>query len=179
MGVSYIDGCFQQSDKTSLSLSMPLSFQNRMTTLYDVPAEALMPKLADKLKGNENIKPPEWAVFVKTGVHREKPPVKGDWWYTRAAAVFRKVYIEGPIGVSRLSALFGGAEDRRVKPDRARKGSGSIVRHVLKQLESAGFVSNVKGKGRVVSPSGRSFLDNTAYEVMQEVVKGKPELSKY
>ncbi|MCG2827091.1 MAG: 30S ribosomal protein S19e, partial [Thermoplasmatales archaeon] len=28
-----------------------------------------MPKLAEKLKGNENIKPPEWAGFAKTGVH--------------------------------------------------------------------------------------------------------------
>jgi len=163
----------------SLTLSIILSFQNRMTTLYDIPAEALMPKLAEKLKGNENIKPPEWAGFAKTGVHREKPPVKEDWWYTRAAAVFRKVYIEEPIGISRLSALFGGAEDRKTKPDKAQKGSRSIIRHVLKQLENAGFVTNVKGKGRKLSSSGRSFLDNTAYEVMQEIVKDKPELGKY
>lgn len=150
-----------------------------MTTVYDVPAEMLIQKVAEKMKGNEDIKPPEWAGFVKTGVHREKTPVKNDWWYTRTAAVFRKVYIREPVGISKLSALFGGAEDRRTKPDRAKKGSRSIVRHILKQLEKAGFVTNVKGKGRKTTPKGESFIDNIAHDVMTELVKNKPEMSKY
>ncbi len=147
--------------------------------MYDVPPEAFIQKAAEKLKGNENFKPPEWAGYVKTGVHKEKTPMNSEWWYTRTAAVFRKVYIKEPMGVSRLSALFGGAEDRRTKPDRAKKGSRSIIRHILKQLENAGFVTNVKGKGRKVSPQGRSFLDNTAHDIMGELVKNKPEMGKY
>lgn len=150
-----------------------------MTTVYDVPPDILIKKLAEKLKQNENIKIPEKLRFVKTGVSCEKAPSQPDWWYTRASAVLRKIYIHHCIGVDRISALFGGSQDRGSKPDRARKGSRAIIRHILKQLEQAGYVTCVKGAGRQITPSGRAFLDNTAYEVMQELIKVKPQLAKY
>lgn len=150
-----------------------------MTTVYDVPADLLIERTAEKLKQREEIVPPEWATFVKTGVHKEKPPVERDWWYTRTAAVLRKIYLKGPIGTERLRAMFGGAQDRRVKPYRARKGSGAIIRHSLQQLEKAGLVLNVKGRGRMITPQGRSFLDNTAHEVLKELVKENKPLEKY
>lgn len=138
-----------------------------MTTVYDVPANSLIEKMAVKLKEKEEFKPPEWSIYVKTGVHKEKAPIQKDWWYTRVAAVFRKVSIEGPIGTSRLSAFYGGAQDRGSKRYKARRGSGSITRHALKQLEASGFVKTIKGKGRCITPIGQSFLDNTAYEISQ------------
>ncbi|MEW6069068.1 MAG: 30S ribosomal protein S19e [Candidatus Thermoplasmatota archaeon] len=150
-----------------------------MTTVYDVPPDMLLKKLTEKLKKNDNIKLPDKLRFVKTGIHCEKAPSQQDWWYTRASAVLRKIYIHHCIGVERLAALFGGSRDRGSKPDRARKGSRAIIRYILKQLEQAGYVMNVKGSGRQLSPSGRAFLDNTAHEVMQELVKHKPELAKY
>ncbi len=69
-----------------------------MATAFDVPASRLIPKIAEELKKLETIEPPEWAAFVKTGRHREKSPVDDDWWYTRSAAVLRKLYVEGPMG---------------------------------------------------------------------------------
>ena len=51
-----------------------------MTTAYDVPAELLIRKTADKLMKLENCKAPEWAPFVKTGIHKEKAPLEKDWW---------------------------------------------------------------------------------------------------
>lgn len=148
-----------------------------MTTVYDVPAEPLIRGVAAKLKGEQTLTPPEWAAFVTTGIHAEKPPVDADWWHVRAAAVLRKVAIIGPIGTERLRAEFGGPRDRGSKPNRAKKGSGSIVREALQQLESAGFVESVKGSGRRVSPKGRSLLDNTAHEVRQQLAI--PGLEKY
>lgn len=139
-----------------------------MTTVYDVPTNLLIEKTAKKLKNMEEIQPPEWAHFVKTGVHREKAPVQKDWWYTRVAAVLRKVYLEGTIGTSRLSGMFGGKQDRGSKRYKARKGSRSIIRHALKQLEEAGFIITTKGKGRSITPKGQSFLDNTAHEIWQK-----------
>ena len=136
-----------------------------MTTVYDVPAEPLIRGVAGKLKGEATIQPPQWAAFVTTGIHTEKPPVEKDWWHVRAAAVLRKVYVMGPVGTERLRSEFGGARDRGVKPNRAKKGSGSVIREALQQLEKAGYVESVKGEGRRVSAKGRSLLDNTAHEV--------------
>ena len=150
-----------------------------MTTVFDVPPEALIPKVADKLKQVAEITPPEWAPFVKTGPHREKPPEKPDWWHTRMAAILRKVYVNGPVGTSRLAASFGGARDRRDSPNKAVKGSGSISRKGLQQLEKAGLISNIKGKGRVVTPKGRKFLDNAAHEVAGDLAKTSPGLLRH
>jgi small subunit ribosomal protein S19e len=45
-----------------------------MTTLYDVSATKLIELTAMKLKDDERFAPPEWAAWVKTGVHKEHPP---------------------------------------------------------------------------------------------------------
>ena len=150
-----------------------------MVNVYDIPPEHLIVKLAARLKSEGKIHPPEWADYVKTGVHKEKAPDQDDWWYHRIAAVLRKIYIKGPIGVSRLSAEFGGRVDRGSKPYRARKGSGSITRVALKQLEELGLVVNEKGRGRIIASSGRSLLDNVSYDVYKELAKDNVELSKY
>jgi small subunit ribosomal protein S19e len=150
-----------------------------MTTVYDVPAEPAIMKVAELLKKEKAIQPPEWAPFVKTGGHREKPPEDPEWWYVRLAAVLRKVAMQGPIGSERLSSLYGGAKDRGSKPDRAISGSGSIARKALQQLEAAGLVVNIKGRGRTVTPQGRKLLDNAAHTVKQELLKTYPALAKY
>lgn len=150
-----------------------------MTTAYDVPPQDLIKALAEKLKGYEAIKPPEWAMFVKTGVHKEKPPQQLDWWYTRAAAVLRKVYTHGPIGLTKLRAEYGGKRDRGSKRYKARRGSGSIARKVLQQLEAAGLVTKLSKKGRVVTPEGQRLVDNTAHEVLKKIVDKYPGLEKY
>jgi small subunit ribosomal protein S19e len=150
-----------------------------MTTVYDVPAQPLIDNLAKKLQENEHIRSPDWASYVKTGPHRERPPINKDWWYIRVAAVLRKVYIHSPIGVSHLRSMFGGSADKGSKPNKAVLGSGTIIRHSLKQLEKAGFVQAEKGKGRSITNKGRSILDNAAHEVLQELVADNPELGKY
>ncbi|MGB1586022.1 MAG: 30S ribosomal protein S19e [Thermoplasmatota archaeon] len=150
-----------------------------MTTVYDVPATQLIAAAAKELAKNESIEAPDWAPYVKTGIHKEKPPVDGDWWATRVAAVLRKVYLEGPIGTERLRQHFGGFRDRGSKPNKAVKGSGSIARKALQQLEAAGLVQNVQAQGRIVSAQGRSLLDNAAHAVRQDLQKNVPELAKY
>ncbi len=149
-----------------------------MVTVYDVPPNKLIKEASGKIKERENIQEPEWAKFVKTGVHKEKAPDQEDWWYDRVSAVLRSVYLEGPIGVSRLKSKYGGKQRRGAKPEKSVKGSGSIIRESLKQLESAGLVEK-SDEGRVVTSEGQSFLDNTANEVMKEMAKDNPEFSKY
>lgn len=150
-----------------------------MTTAYDVPADRLIASLAEEMKKREAITPPEWSTLVKTGIHREKSPESPDWWYTRVAAVLRKVYTDGPIGTEQLSAHFGGAVDRGSKPYHAWTGSRSIIRLSLQQLEAAGLVAANKNKGRIVTAQGQKLLDNTSHAIFQELVKDNPKLAKY
>ncbi len=150
-----------------------------MPTPYDVPADQLILKVAEQLKAEGKISPPDWSRYVKTGVHKEKSPVNPDWWFERSAAILRKVYMKGPIGSSRLAGEFGGRRDRGSKPYRARKGSRSIARHSLKQLEEAGYLTKLDRKGRVISPAGRSMLDKVSREVLKEMAKDNTELGKY
>ncbi|MDD3573689.1 30S ribosomal protein S19e [Methanospirillum sp.] len=138
-----------------------------MTTVYDVPADRLIAKAAMELKEKAEITAPEWAPFVKTGTHREMPPEDPEWWYTRAAAVLRRVYVDGPVGVERMRSVYGGKKNRGSKPGKSVKGSGSILRKSLQQLEAAGFVAKQKN-GRIITPAGASFLDGIAYTVSKE-----------
>jgi small subunit ribosomal protein S19e len=135
-----------------------------MTTVYDVPADHIIRRVAKELKKRKEIVPPAWAAFAKTGVHKEMPPEDPDWWFIRAAAVLRRVYVDGPLGVERMRSFYGGKKNRGSRPNAFRKGSGSILRKALQQLEAAGLILHDKS-GRKVSPAGMSFLDNLSQEV--------------
>jgi len=131
-----------------------------MATVYDADPNKLVEKASEELK--KVIKAPEWSMFVKTGVHKERPPMDNEWWYKRAAAVLRSVYIKGPIGTSKLRTKYGGKKNRGYKPEKFYRGSGKIIRTVLQQLETSGLIiQQQKGvhKGRVVTPKGKIFLD--------------------
>jgi small subunit ribosomal protein S19e len=131
----------------------------------------LIRKLAEELKKVDAIKAPDWAAFVKTGMHAERPPTQKDWWQTRAAAVLLSVDRLGPVGVQKLRVKYGGKKNRGHKPERFAKGSGNILRKSLQQLEKAGFIKQtVKNghKGRIVTPQGHSFIDKAAKPVKNE-----------
>jgi small subunit ribosomal protein S19e len=150
-----------------------------MTTIYDVPSKELINAIAKKLQNDKTIFIPEENVFSRTGVDKENPPTDKNWWYTRCASILRKIYINNIIGVEHLKAEYGGRRDRGSKPYKARSGSGTIVRRAVQQLEKAGYITKIKGKGRTLTSKGRSFLDNTSKEVMKEVGEYYPELKKY
>lgn len=136
-----------------------------MATIYDADTNELILKAAEELKKMPEIKPPVWAQFAKTGMHKEKPPVSSDWWYIRTASVLRSVYRLGPVGVAKLRTRYGGKKNRGTKQEHFYKGSGNILRKALQQLEKAGFIKFAeKGvhKGRVATPKGKSFLDGIA-----------------
>jgi small subunit ribosomal protein S19e len=125
-------------------------------------------EVAQELK--QKITAPAWAQFVKTGVHKERPPISSDWWFVRAASILRTIYRFGPVGVSRLRTRYGGIKNRGVKPERFRKASGAIIRKILQQLESAGYItkSTTSKKGRVVTPAGLSLLTKAAIKIKKQ-----------
>jgi small subunit ribosomal protein S19e len=150
-----------------------------MTTVYDVPAKELIEEIAKTFHQDKTIQLPEANTFVRTGVHKENPPENKDWWYIRCASILRKIYMNNGIGVEHLRNEFGGKRDRGSKPYKARGGSGSIARRAVQQLEKAGYVTKIRGKGRIVTPKGRSFLDNISHNVMKSLETSYPELKKY
>jgi small subunit ribosomal protein S19e len=149
-----------------------------MTTVYDIPSDVFIKKVAEELKKLDSVTPPDWAMFSKTGVHKQAPPEAEDWWYTRAASILRRVYVDGPVGVQRMRSFYGGKRDRGSSPYQFRRGSGSILRKILQQLEVAGYVENGKG-GRTVSAGGRSFMDGVAHGLKAEVAESVPGIAKY
>ena len=153
---------------------------NFMPTPYDVPAWPLIRKLADYIKENINeVSPPPWAYFVKTGSHNERPPEQEDFWYIRSASLLRKLYLHGVIGIERLRSEYGGRTRHKMRPEHFRKAGGSIIRKILQQLEKAGLVATIKGRGRVLTKRGKELLENISAEVKKELEETIPELKKY
>jgi len=146
-------------------------------TIYNCDPSELIVKVSEELKKIETVKAPEWAAFVKTGVHKERPPVNADWWYVRAASILRQVYMHGPVGVSKLRTKYGGKKNRGSKPEHFYKGSGNIIRKIIQQLEKEGFVKkdlkNVH-KGRIITSKGKKYMDEIAGKISKvEVPKKK------
>ena len=120
-------------------------------------------KLAEALKKFEEIKAPEWSLFVKTGVSRKRPSQEKDFWYKRTASILRQIYIHKTVGVNRLKTRYGSKKNRGMKPERFRKSSGKIIRVILQQAEVAGLLEkfNESGKkaGRRLTDKGKEMLE--------------------
>jgi small subunit ribosomal protein S19e len=145
-------------------------------SVYDVPADLLIKRVAESLK-NE-ISPPEWANFVKTGVNRERAPEQGDWWYIRVASILRRIYIDGPVGIERLRTFYGGRKRRGVRLAHFAKGSGAIVRNALHQLEKLGYVTKTKEGREQKRAILRVILEPEARERLARLKLAHPDIAE-
>jgi len=141
-----------------------------MTTAHDVPGDELVRRATEEVSDLKAVEPPEWGEFSKTGRNRELPPEEDGWWFKRTASLLRKVYVEGPMGVSRLKKSYGGKDRKGMQPSHHEEGSGSVIRTSLQQLEEAGLVEQKGNDGRVVTPEGQKFLDELAEEVAEDLI---------
>jgi small subunit ribosomal protein S19e len=152
-----------------------------MTTLYDAPAEEVLSELVETLSAESAVEEPDWIEYTKSGSDRELPPEQDDFWLRRTASLFRKVAIDGPVGVGSLKTEYGdakqGSNRYQVRPRHSSQGSGNIIRTALQQLEEAGYVETAEGEGRQVTPEGHALLDETATEVVESL--DDPDLERY
>jgi small subunit ribosomal protein S19e len=140
----------------------------------------LIDRLSGYLKESvREIQPPEWSSYVKTGRHVERAPQNPDWWYVRSASIMRKLYMNGPVGVSRLRKDYGGRMRKGVKPAHFAKAGGNTIRTILQQLEQAGLAQKEGVKGRTVTGKGRSLLDAVSTQIKRELDRESPELKNY
>ncbi|MEM1942474.1 MAG: 30S ribosomal protein S19e [Candidatus Caldarchaeum sp.] len=133
-----------------------------------VEPEKLIQRVASYLKNNQAVKPPLWAMFAKTSVARTEPPRSSDWWFVRAASMLRKLYVKGPLGVSRMRKFYGGRHRVGMMPPRFARGGGAAVRKIMQQLEKAGLVSTVPRKGRMLTPAGVKLLEQAARSLLSK-----------
>jgi small subunit ribosomal protein S19e len=151
-----------------------------MATLYDVPADALIETVADEIA--DDLEAPEWVEFTKTATAKELPPEQADFWAVRGASLLRKVAVDGPVGVQRLSTAYGdsrkGSTRYRVRPNAQQDGSRNIVRTLLQQLDDAGYINTNEKRGREVTGDGRALLDETATTLIEDELD-RPELERY
>jgi small subunit ribosomal protein S19e len=112
---------------------------------------------------------PAYVDYIKTGHAKELAPYDPDWYFVRAAAVARRVYMRQGLGVGAFRRIFGGKSNKRghVTPEHFAKAAGGIVRNVLQQLEALGLVEKSAGAkgGRRITPEGQRQMDLVAARV--------------
>ena len=134
-----------------------------MSTIYEIPADKYNDLLAEQLAKNPEFVMPEWALYVKTGLSKSRPPIENKWWHKRAASILRQIYIHGIVGVGRLRTKYGSRKNRGMKPEVFAKASGKIIRIMLQQAEKASLLEKVKeGRrfGRRLTKSGKALLES-------------------
>ena len=77
-----------------------------MSHILTVNTTDLNKAVAEELKKQKLVNPPEWSQFVKTGANKERLPDNQDWWYNRSAAILRGVVKLGPVGTEKLRTKY-------------------------------------------------------------------------
>merc|ERR1711913_82084 len=121
---------------------------SEFVTLKDVPAGDFIAAYADFLKKSNKIELPSWVDLVKTGHFHELAPYDEDWFYTRAAAIMRKLYVKPTVGIGRLANKFGGKQRNGVARKHHAKSSRGVIRACMKALEGAKLLTRYNDKSR-------------------------------
>lgn len=130
-----------------------------MKELFMVKPDALNEALANYFKSKGIVNLPENYDIIKTSHGKQRAPSDKDWYYKRAASVFRKLLIamheEKGIGVNRLARKYGCAKNRGSRPSKHVDGARGHIRKIMQDLERAGLIVK-DGKFRKVSEMGIS-----------------------
>ncbi|KAL5116329.1 Protein component of the small (40S) ribosomal subunit [Pleosporales sp. CAS-2024a] len=123
-----------------------------------------LPMSAAQVRAN----PTSWVDTVKTSHSNELPPQDIDWFYVRAAAVARHVYMRKTVGVGRLRKAHGSVKNRGSRPSHHTDASGSVDRKVMQALEKIGVLEQDEDKGgRRITQSGQRDLDRIAQTTLE------------
>jgi len=136
-----------------------------MANIFEADAQKLIDSAALKLK-ESGIPKPEYIAYVKTGAAKERVPQDENFWYIRCASILRQVYLNGPIGISKLRTKYGTNRVHVVRRHHHYRSGGSIIKDAFDALEKKGYVKTTK-QGRVITSAGRSFLDKVSNDTLK------------
>jgi len=137
-------------------------------TVRDVRSDKFIAAYAEVLKNNDKFVVPKWVDLVKTGVHKEMAPYDPDWYFIRAAAIARKIYLRQGTGVGSLKKRFGGSYRRGARPEHHRDAAGGIIRNICISLDELKITEFCSKGGRKISRIGQQALDLVAGQVSRE-----------
>ncbi|KAE8451486.1 40S ribosomal protein S19 [Mollisiaceae sp. DMI_Dod_QoI] len=137
-------------------------------SVRDVDAQKFIENYASFLKRQGKLPIPGWVDTVKTGTAKELPPQDVDWFYVRAAAIARHVYLRKTVGVGRLRKLHGSPKNRGSRPSHHVNASGSVDRKVMQALEKIGVLEQDEEKGgRRITQAGQRDLDRISASTVE------------
>ncbi|KAH7873149.1 40S ribosomal protein S19 [Lentinula edodes] len=155
-----------------------------MPGVRDVSADAFIAAYSSHLKrsgrfqwcscNNATKQVPTWVDIVKTGAYKELAPYDPDWYYVRAAAVARHIYLRKDVGIGALTKLHGGRNRRGNRPSHHADSSAAVQRKICQSLEKIGVLEQTDNGGRRISQDGQRDLDRIATAVV-EAAKGDDE----
>lgn len=131
-------------------------------TVRDVCPHVFVKSYAAHLKKSGKIELPKWVEYAKTATWKELSPLDEDWYYMRAAAVARRVYMRPGCGVGGLRKAFGGKNRRGTMKEKRGIATGGIIRSVLQDLESMKVLEKDPRGGRRLTRVGQQDLDRIA-----------------
>ncbi|KAG5463344.1 MAG: 40S ribosomal protein S19-A [Olpidium bornovanus] len=135
-------------------------------TVKDVNPHEFVKAYAAFLKRTGKLEVPKWVDLVKTGTYKELPPYDPDWFYVRAAAVARHVYLRPAVGTGALCKVHSGRKNRGSRPSHTVVASGSVNRKVLQSLEKLKILEKDPKGGRKISQVGQRDLDRIAAQIV-------------
>jgi len=138
-----------------------------MPGVRDVSAHDFIKAYSEHLKRSGKLEVPAWVDIVKTGTFKELAPYDPDWFYVRAAAVARHIYLRKQVGIGALQKLHGGAANRGTRPSHHATASGSVERKVVQALARIGVLEASPNGGRRISQEGQRDLDRIASSVVE------------
>ncbi|KIM30606.1 hypothetical protein M408DRAFT_288214 [Serendipita vermifera MAFF 305830] len=138
-----------------------------MPGVRDISAQAFIEAYSSHLKRSGKLEVPNWVDLVKTGTYKEQAPYDPDWFYVRAAAIARHIYLRKSTGIGALAKLHGGRANRGNRPSHHADGSTSVQRKVCQALEKIGVLEMLPDGGRRISQDGQRDLDRIATAVVE------------
>jgi len=135
-------------------------------SVRDVEAPVFIKSYAAYLKRSGKMEMPQWVDIVKTGTFKELAPYNPDWYYIRAAAIARHIYLRKHVGVGQLKKTYGGRKNRGNRPSHHADCSGSVQRKVLQSLEKLGVLEKDERGGRKITQVGQRDLDRIATSIV-------------
>lgn len=152
--------------QTDLPTAVQILFHLSNETLTD-SLFAYCPTLRAYPPSIGKIEVPVWVDIVKTGHFKEQAPYNPDWFYVRAAALARHIYLRKAVGIGHLRKFHGGASNRGFRPSHHADASGSVQRKVVQGLEGIGVLEKDPKGGRRISQDGMRDLDRIAVACLE------------
>ncbi|KAH0586360.1 hypothetical protein H2248_007601 [Termitomyces sp. 'cryptogamus'] len=156
---------------------LPAPFLKKTTSICReyVTSEAFIAAYASHLKRSGKLEVPVWVDLVKTGSFKELAPYDPDWFYVRAAAVARHIYLRKDVGIGALTKLHGGRNRRGNRPSHHADSSASVQRKICQALEKIGVLEQTENGGRRISQDGQRDLDRIATAVVEAAKEEEEE----